>query len=288
MNSVILFGGTGHLGKAVARELLRRAQPLTIVARDASRAQGFVAQGARVVQADVLKQGALDGLLTGQDTVISTLGKSVSPNDRGGPGFRQVDYEGNMHILRAALAAGVRKFAYVSAFHAERYPHLEYFRVHEHFSRQLERSGLDYSIIKPPALFSAFQDLMVMASRGQLVHIGKGDKRTNPIYEGDLAGIICDALVPGSRVVEAGGPRLYTRRELNEIIQARIRPGKKIRTIPAGLVRSMLPLVRVFDRSMYDKMSFFLAVSAEDTIAPITGSMIFEDYVSRCKTSLKL
>jgi uncharacterized protein YbjT (DUF2867 family) len=272
----------------VARELLRRAQPLTLVARDAAKAQGFVAQGARVVQADVLKPGALDGLLDGHHTVVSTLGKSVSPNDRSRPGFRQVDYEGNMHILRAAQAAGVRKFAYVSAFHAERYPHLVYFRVHEHFSRQLERSGLDYSIIKPPAIFSAFQDLMVMASRGRLVHIGSGDMRTNPIYEGDLARIICDALVPGSRVVEAGDPKLYTRRELNEIIQARIRPGRKVPTIPAGLVTTMLPLVRVFDRNLYDKMSFFLAVSAGDTIAPMTGSMLFEDYVSRCKTTLKL
>jgi uncharacterized protein YbjT (DUF2867 family) len=288
MQNIILFGGTGHAGKAVARELLRRSFRVTLVARDPSKAQALAAQGARVIQGDPLSSAAIDEWLAGQDAVVSTLGKSVSPFDRGKPTFRQVDYEGNMRILRSAMAAGIRKFVYISAFHAERYPHLEYFRVHEHFSRQLERSGLDYSIIKPPAIFSAFQDLMVLASRGQMVHIGSGGKKTNPIYEGDLARVVCDALAPGSRVVEAGGPKQYTRRALNEIIQEGIRPGKKVRTIPMGLVQGMLPLLKIFDRNLYDKMAFFLAVSAEDIIAPVAGTMLFEDYVQVCRKNLKL
>ena len=185
---IILFGGTGHAGKAIARELLRRSFGVTLVARDPSKVQAIAAQGARVIQGDPLTSEAIGEWLSGHDAVVSALGKSVSPFDRGKASFRQVDYDGNMRILRSALAAGMRKFVYISAFHAERYPHLEYFRVHEHFSRQLERSGLDYSIIKPPAIFSAFQDLMVLASRGRMVHIGSGGKKTNPIHESDLAG----------------------------------------------------------------------------------------------------
>lgn len=49
------------------------------------------------------------------------------------------------------------------------------------------RSDLNYTIIKPPALFSAFIDLFELAEKERLVNMGKGDKFTNPVYEGDAA-----------------------------------------------------------------------------------------------------
>jgi len=55
-----------------------------------------------------------------------------------------------------------------------------------------------------------------------------------------------------------------------------------------GMVQAMLPLLKIFNRNLYDKMAFFLAVSAEDIIAPVAGTMLFEDYVQVCRKNLKL
>ena len=37
--------------------------------------------------------------------------------------------------------------------------------------------------------------------------------------------------------------------------------------------------MKLFNKNMYDKFSFFTAVMQEDTIAPQVGQMKFEDYI---------
>lgn len=61
----VILGGTGHVGSAVADALLERGEPVTIVARDPSRAEEHRWRGARVAAIDVLDTGALAKLLRG-------------------------------------------------------------------------------------------------------------------------------------------------------------------------------------------------------------------------------
>lgn len=281
MKHVLLFGATGNLGRAIARELIDRGFQLSVVVRDKSKLGSLLSGIAKVWVADVTKPNALDGIMEGQEMVISALGKSVSPMDRSKPGFEAVDLQGNLLILDKAKQAGVRKFVYVSAFHAEQYPHLVYFRVHHAFAEALIASGIDYSIIKPPAIFSAFREMIDLAKKGQLVSIGKGEKRTNPIYEGDLAAIVVDSLGAVNAVIEAGGEAIYTRRQLLDIVQQRVNPNKRVREVPLGLVRIALPVIRLLSRNAYDKFAFFITVMERDTLAPQVGRIRFETYVDR-------
>lgn len=279
MRKVLLFGSTGNLGKMIGRELFDRGFNVTAVVRNDHKAREITAFAKHIVIANVTNKEALKGVCNGFDIVVSALGKSVSPNDRTKPGFREVDLEANSHILMEAVASGVKKFVYVSAFQAERLTHLDYFYVHHEFSERLKESGLNYTIVKPPALFSAFVDMFDMAKKGQLVTLGKGDKKTNPIYEGDLAKIVVDGIDINNVEIEAGGREVLTRKEVNEIIQKAIAPQKKIRTVPLGLVKFMLPAIRLVSKNMYDKVAFFTAVMEEDVIAPRLGNMRLEEYV---------
>lgn len=268
MKKVILFGATGHLGKEIAKELSLQGYELTVVVRNDQKAKSLFPATTRRIVADVCNPSTLEAICKDQDLVVSALGKSVSPNDKSKPGFREVDYQANANILQEARKSGVQKFVYVSAFHSEKYLHLEYFKAHHEFAELLKQSGIDYSIIKPPAIFSAFIDMIEMAQKGQLVNIGKGDKTTNPIYEGDLAKICIDSINKSNSTIEAGGKTIYTRRQLNEIVQQAVNPQKKLRTVPLSLFRFSLPLLKVFNKNMYDKFSFFLEVMQHDTIAP--------------------
>jgi len=279
MKNVLLFGATGNLGRAIAGVLKQRGYNFTAVVRSAAKAKEMQAIAGNYIVADVTNKSNLAGISRGYDVVVSALGKSVSLNDSSKPGFWDVDFTANSNILQDAKQQGVKKFVYVSAFNAEQYLHLNYFKVHHQFAELLMRSDIDYTIIKPPALFSAFIDLIDMAKAGRLVNIGAGDKRTNPIYEGDLANICVDCINKHNAVIEAGGKTIYTRRQLNEIIQQRVKPAKKLRTVPAGMVTLMLPLVSVVNKNMYDKLAFFAAVLRHDTIAPLIGEMAFENYV---------
>jgi uncharacterized protein YbjT (DUF2867 family) len=173
----------------------------------------------------------------------------------------------------------IKKFVYVSALHSEKYLHLNYFKVHHDFSEKLKQSGINYSIIKPPAIFSAFIDMIEMAKKGQLMNIGAGDKKTNPIYEGDLAKVCVASIKETNAVIEAGGKHIYSRKQLNEIVQQTVNPNKKVRTMPLGAIKFFLPLIKVLNKNTYDKFAFFTEVMQHDTLAPLVGETKFEDYI---------
>jgi uncharacterized protein YbjT (DUF2867 family) len=286
MKKAILFGATGNLGKEIAKELVNQGYELTVVVRNEQKAKTLTHITSKYIVADVCNKSTLENIFYKQDIVVSALGKSVSPNDKSKPTFKQVDYEANKNILDEAIKAGITKFAYISAFHSEKYLHLEYFKVHHDFSELLIKSGIDYSIIKPPAIFSAFIDMIEMAKKGQLVNIGQGDKKTNPIYEGDLAKITVNSINLKNSITETGGKTIYTRRQLNEIVQNEINTHKKLRTIPIGLFKGALPIIRLFSKNTFDKFAFFIEVMQHDTIAPQLGTMTFEDYVKLKKPYL--
>jgi uncharacterized protein YbjT (DUF2867 family) len=60
----IVLGATGHIGGALAEGLLDRGEPVIAVTRDAERAAGLRARGARVAVADVNRIGALREVLS--------------------------------------------------------------------------------------------------------------------------------------------------------------------------------------------------------------------------------
>ncbi len=213
--------------------------------------------------------------------VISALGKSVSINDKSKSSFYDIDFLGNKYILDEAKKSKVKKFVYLSAIHAEKYQHLMYFKAHHDFSELVKNSGIDYSIIKVPAIYSAFLDIMDLANKGNLVTLGDGQCKTNPIYEGDVAKVIINAIESPYSVVEAGGTRIYTRKQINELIQQSVNPSKKCRHVPVFLVGLLLPFIKIFDRNTYDKFAFFLEVTQHDIIAPMIGESSLEEYIHK-------
>ena len=112
-----------------------------------------------------------------------------------------------------------------------------------------------------------------------------GDKKTNPIYEADLAKECVDSIKVENTILEIGGRTIYTRRQLYEIIQKEVNPTKSIKNIPLGLFKFSLPVIRIFNKNMYDKFAFFTAAIQVDTIAPQVGQMKFEEYIKLKNTN---
>lgn len=278
---VLLFGATGRLGRCIAEQLMKEGHTASLVIRDRNKSEYFKALGHQIFIADVTLPKTIQTICENHDLIISALGKSVSLNDRSNSTFEEIDLIANSNILEAALKSNIKKFIYVSAFHAEKHQDLEYFRTHHAFSEKLIASGLNYIIIKPPALFSAFADLIDLAQKNKAFNIGSGDKKTNPIYEGDLAKIIVNHLSAHNQIIEAGGQYIYTRKQLLEIIQNYYNPKGRLRTLPVFIFKILLPILRITHPSTYHKFAFFIRVMEEDTIAPRLGTLSFEAYLQR-------
>lgn len=66
----IILGATGHVGSALAQALLERSEPVTVVTRDAHRAEALRTKGAHVAQVDVFDTHALHRVFMGGKRVF--------------------------------------------------------------------------------------------------------------------------------------------------------------------------------------------------------------------------
>ncbi|WP_066838492.1 NAD(P)H-binding protein [Rufibacter ruber] len=282
METVLVLGGTGALGSCILEALKQQHYRVRATARTALKAQQLQPSVHEVVVCDPTQPQTLTPqLVQGVDFIISALGKSLSLTDRSKTTFQQVDFEGNLNVLRLAEQHGrIKKFVYVSAFSGEKHPNVAYFKAHEDFARVLQQSQITSAVIKPPALFSAFLSLVPLARKGQLASLGPGNRRTNPIHEQEVAEACVQALTQPRPVVELGGPVNYTRKELVELVNGRLGPSRLTPQVPYWLVHSLLPVVRLVNRSLYEKAAFFVEVTKADCVAPAVGHRRLEDYLA--------
>jgi len=82
-------------------------------------------------------------------------------------------------------------------------------------------------------------------------------------------------------VIAAGGQRVYTRHEINEVIQRLSAPNKKVKRVPRWFLLMALPIWKILNRNMYDKLAFFAEVIEHDLIAPSVGAISLEEYFTQ-------
>ena len=102
---ILVAGGTGHLGVELVPLLTARGIPVRILTRDPDRARQRLGETPQFAKGDARSPNTLEAALKGVDVVVSAM-TGFGP---GAPGPRAVDYEGNLNLIRAAEAAGVRR-----------------------------------------------------------------------------------------------------------------------------------------------------------------------------------
>ena len=237
-----------------------------------------LARTAGDIRADATDALAILGACDGIDAVISCLGASVSPSAKEKRSFLAVDTVANRNLIAEAKRAGVRKFVYVAAHVSPGYADSAYIRAHEAVVAELAASGLDYTVIRPTGIFSAFGDFVKMARMGMAMVVGDGSARTNPVHPADVAQACLDGLTPGSREVGAGGPDILTRREVVETAFRVVGKTPRIAAVPAAMFRGSARLAGLFNPRLGELFEFVTAVSLTDGIAPAAGTKRLEDY----------
>lgn len=239
-NAVILAGSTGHIGRAVAAELLSRAFDHALIVRPSAssvREHATVPHReivvAELTEADRLGQ-SLQGLFS--DTVISCIASRTGvPQDAW-----NVDYRANLNLLEAAKRNGVRHFILLSAICVQK-PRLEFQAAKLAFEAELCSSGIDYTIIRPTAFFKSLSGQVerVLAGKPFLL-FGDGELTScKPISEKDLAELIVNSVedpTVRNRILPVGGPgAAITPREQGELLFRLAGVEPRFRRVPVAL-----------------------------------------------------
>src|SRR4029079_1525453 len=127
------------------------------------------------VDGDLHSPDALEKLVDCADAVIHSAGLISA---RSAAEFEKVNVEGTLTMLAAATAGGIRRFVHVSSL-AAREPKLSLYGASKARSQELVlRSGLDWTIVRPPAVYGPGDretlELFRMAKLGLMLMPPKG------------------------------------------------------------------------------------------------------------------
>ncbi|MFL0357302.1 NAD-dependent epimerase/dehydratase family protein [Erythrobacter sp. GH1-10] len=191
MVRVAITGATGFVGSAVL---------------DTARQKGFDVRAlTRRNQTDEKRltwmRGALDDavslgkLVEGSDALIHVAGLTSTPNPER---FEAANVTGTANVIAAAKAAGVDRFVFVSSLSA-REPDLSAYGASKARAEELvEASGLDWTIVRPPAVYGPRDtdifELFRAAKFGLVPVPPRG--RTSIIHVEDLARLLVALATP--------------------------------------------------------------------------------------------
>lgn len=160
MTRTVIIGGHGHVALLAAPLLAEAGHQVTSIIRNPDHAEDVRAAGAEPLVLDVEKAGEEDLLhaLRGADNVVFSAGAGGGDPAR----TRAVDHDAAVASMRAAEAAGVRRYVMVSylgaslnhgvpeddAFHA-------YAQAKAEADEALRDTGLAWTILGPSALTHA-------------------------------------------------------------------------------------------------------------------------------------
>ncbi len=121
--TVTLAGGSGFIGRAIARRLLASGEiRVRVLTRNPEAARVRLdLPGIEFVRADIGEPASLKDALRGADAIVDAIQFDGYPveNPRRGLTFERIDYAGTVVLIDAAKQAGVRQFIYISGAAAD-------------------------------------------------------------------------------------------------------------------------------------------------------------------------
>ncbi len=267
---VLVVGATGYLGQYVVKALKEAGYWVRALSRTKQKLEAVRPFLDDLFIGEATDPDTLSGICNGVDIVFSSLGIT---RQKDGLTYMDVDYQANKNVLDEALAAGVSRFMYISALHADKLRHVKILEAKERFADELKAASIEHLIIRPNGFFSDMGSFLDMARNGRIYLFGDGENRANPIHGADLAQACVEYLNRPSGEYDIGGPELLTQNEIAQQAFAAAGKPAKITHIPLWVKDTAVWLAKTFTSvKTYGPMEFFMTVLAMDMVAPTYGN----------------
>lgn len=159
---VFITGATGFLGFQTVLALLEVGLKVTVLVRsDQDDKLGNLSERVEIVHGDVWNKASLKGLARGNGTVIHLVG-STRANPTKGATFHQLNVVSTRNVATMAIGDGVPRFIYLSTVNRPLSLPAEYILSKRDAEDYLQKSGLEWTIIRAPALYQARSSQVAM------------------------------------------------------------------------------------------------------------------------------
>lgn len=232
---VLVTGATGHTGSRLVRALLQRGDRVRILTREPDRMKAQLRKQVEVVRGDVTVPADVLRAVTGCRAVLATT---------------HIKYASA--IIAAMQQAGVARGVFMSSTR-------RYTRFVEETARQVmagedavERSGLEWTIIRPTMIYGGPQDnnlerLLQTLKRWPIFPLPGGGKMLwQPVFTWDVVAAILASLDrPGASVGKSytvAGPQAITYKSMLQTMLAQAGLRRMLVPVPLGFVKTLVGL----------------------------------------------
>jgi NADH dehydrogenase len=242
---VTVFGGSGFLGRYVVRALCKRDYRIRIAVRRPELA-GHLQPAGKVgqihaVQANLRHPASVETAMRGSSVAINLVGVLT---EGGAQTFDAVQAKGAETVAKAAQAAAAR-MVHISAIGADEKSPSRYARAKADGEKAVLSAVPSATIMRPSVVFGPedqFTNRFAALARmsPMLPLIGGGATRMQPVYVGDVATAVADAVDGKAKLgatYELGGPEVLTMREIVETIMKITGRDRALVSLPFGLAK---------------------------------------------------
>jgi uncharacterized protein YbjT (DUF2867 family) len=270
--NLLVVGATGTLGRQVTRRALDEGHDVRCLVRSLKKAAFLKEWGAELVQGDLCEPDTLKPALAGIHAVIDASTARATDS----LSIQQVDWQGKVNLIQAAVAAQVERFIFFSILDAEKYPDVPLMDIKRCTEEFLAESGLNYTILRPCGFFQGLigQYAIPILER-QAVWVMGNTSPTAYMDTQDIAKFAIRALsVPETQKQSFPmvGSRAWSAYEIIRLCERLSGREAKVSRMPIGLLRVVRGVTRFFQWTwnVSDRLAFAEVVASGK---PLTASM---------------
>jgi len=239
-----VFGGSGFIGRHLIKRLAKTGTIIRVATRHPSSANFLRTNGAVgqiiPIATNIHDDVSVAAAVRDADIVINLIGILY---ESGVNTFRDTQGEAPGRIARAAKAAGAQRFVQISAIGADANSTAEYARSKAAGEQAVLKAFPEATILRPSIVFgpedSFFNRFAAMARISPVLPlIGGGHTKFQPVYVGDVADAIMRVLespATQGKTYELGGPRVYSFKEIMELVMEETRRKRFLVPVPWGV-----------------------------------------------------
>ncbi|MGR3463896.1 complex I NDUFA9 subunit family protein [Limimaricola sp.] len=243
---VTIYGGSGFLGRYIARRLAQQGWRIRVACRRPEEALFVRTYGAvgqvEPIFCNIRDDDSVRAAMLGANAVVNCAGVLA---EKGRNTFKAVQEEGPERIARIAATEGVERMVHVSAIGADAESESAYARTKAAGEAGVLRHMPQAVILRPSILFGAedefFNRFASMAQISPVIPVVGADTRFQPVHVDNVAQAAALAIegkaAPG--VYELGGPDVHSFRELIVQVLGYIRRRRLVLSLPFGVGRLM-------------------------------------------------
>jgi NADH dehydrogenase len=230
---VVVFGGTGFLGRRVVRHLRRREFSVRVASRYPHRGcELFGSDDAQLesIEANIHDEQSVGKAVAGAYGVVNAVSLYV---ERRSETFQSVHVEAAHRLAAQAQIAGVERLVHVSGIGSDATSSSLYIRKRGEGELAIRAAFAAATVVRPAVMFGpddTFLTTIITLLKHSPIYpmFGRGLTKLQPAYVEDVGEAVAQVLQGSEKwmILECGGSRVYSYEELLRAVarEAQLRP----------------------------------------------------------------